>query len=47
MYESNNRNANFENLPFDDNEILIARKLLYSINDDIVFRFINGLSVHI
>ena len=36
-YESNPRNANFDDLPFDGDEILITRGRLFCINDNIVF----------
>ena len=42
MYESNPQNANFNNLPFDDDEMLITRRGIYGINDDIVKRLNNG-----
>ena len=45
IYKSNPRNANFDYLPFDGDERLIARRRLYHINDDFVSMFINGLSI--
>ena len=45
-YEINPQNSNFDDLPFDGDERLIARQLLYNINDDIIFRFINDSSVY-
>ena len=45
--KSNPRNTNLNDLIFDGDERLIARGWLYSINDDIVFRLINGLSVYV
>ena len=47
IYKSNNWNANFDDLPFDDDESLIARRKLYRINDIIVVSLINGSSVYI
>ena len=47
IYESNPRNADYENLPFGGDEKLIARQQLYRINDTIVFRYINGSSVYV
>ena len=46
-YESYPRNDNFYYLSFNGDEILIARKQIYHINDDIVERFINGSSVYV
>ena len=37
--------ANFDDLPFDGDERLIARRRISRINDDIVFRLKNGSSV--
>ena len=47
IYKSNPQNANFYYLPFDGNESLIARRRLYHINDDIVFRLISGLIFYV
>ena len=46
-YESNHQNTNFDDLTFDGDERLIARKRLYCKNDNIAFGQINGLSVYI
>ena len=43
IYKSNPRNADFDDLPFDGNEKLITRLLMYRVNDDIVFSLNNGL----
>ena len=40
IYENNHQNADIEDLPFDGDEWLIARKLLYHINDNIIFSYI-------
>ena len=42
IYESNPRNADFDDLPFDGDERLIVIQRLYRINDDISFMYING-----
>ena len=47
IYESKPLNANFDDLPFDGYEILIARLQIYDVNYDIVFRLNNGSSVYI
>ena len=47
IYESNPQNANFYYLPFSSNERLIDTEKLYCINDDIMFRLVNGLSVYV
>ena len=39
MYVSNNQNANFYVLTFDDDQRLITIRLIYGINDDIVEGF--------
>ena len=36
-YKSNPQNANFDDLTFDVEEKLIARQILYCINDFIIF----------
>ena len=45
MYESNARNSDFDVLPFDGNQRLITRQLIYFINDDIIERLNNGFIV--
>ena len=45
MYESNDRNANFNVLPFYGDKSLITRQLIYFIDDDIIERLNNGLIV--
>ena len=47
MYESNPRNANFDGLPFEGNEMLITRQQIYSIKDDIIERLNNGSIVDV
>ena len=47
IYESNPRNANFYDLPFEGDERLIARRKINCINDNTIFRLINGSSVYI
>ena len=47
IYESSPQNANFYDLPFDDDERLITRKRIYSIYADIVFRLNNGSIVYV
>ena len=47
IYESNPRNANFDYLPFYGDKILISRRRIYHINDDIVFRLKNGSIVYV
>ena len=47
IYEINPRDANFDNLPFDGDERLIARQKIYRINDDIVFRLNNGFRIYV
>ena len=37
IYESNHRNTDFNDLPFDGDERLIARQQLYRIKDNILF----------
>ena len=37
-YEINPQNENFDDLPFDGDESLIARRQLYCINDNMLFR---------
>ena len=46
-YKRNPQNNHFNDLPFDDDERLLARQRLYCINNNIVFKLINGLSVYI
>ena len=36
-YKSNHRDSDFGDLPFDDDESLIARQWLYRIKDKIIF----------
>ena len=36
MYESNPRNANFVDLPFDDDQRLIDRRWIYCVIDNIL-----------
>ena len=38
IYDSNPRNADFDDLSFDGDERLIDRRQLYRINDNIIFR---------
>ena len=45
IYESNPRNADFDDLPFDCDERFITRQRIYCIIDDIVFRLNNDSSV--
>ena len=45
--EINPQNYDFVDLPFDGDEKLLARIWLYSINDDIIFKLINGLSIYV
>ena len=47
MYESNNINYNFYDLHFGGEEMLLTRRQIYCINDDIVERFNNGLIVDV
>ena len=47
MYISNPQNDNFDDLLFDGEKRLITRWRIYSINDDIVFRFNNGSGVYV
>ena len=47
IYESNPQNSDFGDLPFDGDEILIARRRLYHINDDIAFKLFNDLSLYV
>ena len=47
MYVINPRNANFDDLPFDNYERLINRWQLYCINYNIIFGLINGSSVYV
>ena len=47
IYESYPRHANFEDLPFDGDEGLIARQLIYGINSDIFFRLNNVFRVYV
>ena len=47
IYASTPWNAYFGYLPFDGGNILITRQLIYHINDDILFRLNNGLSVYV
>ena len=45
--KSNPQNSDFGDLHFGGDERLISRQWLYSINDDIEFRLIIGLSVYV
>ena len=47
MYASNPQNFNFDDLPFDCDEMLITGQLIYYVNDDIIFRLKNGSNVNI
>ena len=47
MYESDPRNADSNDLHFDNDETLIARRWIYRINDDILLSLSNGLIVNI
>ena len=47
IHESNPRNSNFDELPFDGDERLITRRQIYCINDDIVFILKNGSRIDI
>ena len=47
IYEINRQNVDFDDLPFDGDGRLIARRRLYRLNDDILFRLINGLNVYV
>ena len=47
MYESNPRNEDFVDLTFDGYQRLIYGRRIYRVNDDIVFKFNNGLIVDI
>ena len=47
MYEINHWDFDFYYFPFCFNEMLIDRRQIYRINDDIVFRLNNGLSVYV
>ena len=47
IYKSIALNSDFYDLPFDGDERLIARRLIYRINDDIVFRLKNSLIVYV
>ena len=47
IYESNPINANFDDLPFDGDEIFITGLQIYDVNYDIVFRLNNGSSVYV
>ena len=42
IYKSSPGNADFDDLPFDGDERLITRRQLYHINDNIIFRLVNG-----
>ena len=46
-HKSDPQNYDFDDLPFDGNERLIAEQQIYRINDDIVFRSKNGSSVYV
>ena len=47
IYESNHWNSDFDYLPFDGDERLLARITLYHIHDDIVFRSVNCSNVYL
>ena len=47
IYDSNPRNDNLNDLPFDGDESLINIWWLYRKNNNIIFRLINGLSVYV
>ena len=47
IYKSNPWNADFYDLPFGGGERFIVRRLIYRINDDIIFRFNNGSIVYV
>ena len=47
IYESNTKNFDFDNLPFDGDEMLIARRGIYRIDNNIVFRANNSSSVYV
>ena len=47
IYESDPQDSDFDDLPFDGDERLITRQKIYCINDDIIFRLKNGLSVEL
>ena len=47
MSESNPRDYNFDDLPFYGNQRLIDGRQIYSVNDDIVEMFNNGLIVDV
>ena len=47
IYDSNPRNENLNDLPFDGDEGLINRWWIYRKNNNIIFRLINGLSVYV
>ena len=47
MYVSNPQNENFDDLPFDGDQMLITRWRMYGVNDDIVERLKNGSIVDV
>ena len=47
MYERNPRNADFIDLPFDDDQKLIAGQWIYRVNDDVAFRLNDGFIIDI
>ena len=47
MYVRNPQNANFDDLPFDGDQVLITRQLIYRIKYGIVERLNNGLIVDV
>ena len=47
IYKSNPINANFDYLPFDGDEIIITRRKIYHINDDIIERLNNSLIIDV
>ena len=47
MYESDPRNADSNDLHFDNDETLIARRWIYRIKNGIIFMMNNGPSVYV
>ena len=47
IYEINPQNADFGDLPFDGDHMLIAKLLIYRINNAIIFRLNNGSIIYI
>ena len=46
IYESNHQNDDFDDLPFDGDEILITGQPICNINDDNIFRLNNDARVY-